>query len=71
MRTALASSKPESCPRIPRKYAETSSGEVSPLNRSRFHTVCRICGAVRRSQDPEPSVETLNPVVASDAVLTK
>jgi hypothetical protein len=24
----------------PEKVAETSSSEVSPLNRSRFHTVC-------------------------------
>jgi hypothetical protein len=26
----------------PEKVAETSSSEVSPLNRSRFHTVCLI-----------------------------
>ena len=26
----------------PEKVAETSSSEVSPLNRSRFHTVCKI-----------------------------
>ncbi|MGI8568349.1 MAG: hypothetical protein ACR2KT_04415, partial [Methylocella sp.] len=25
----------------PEKIAERSSGEVSPLNRSRFHTVCK------------------------------
>ena len=41
MQTTIAPSQPESCGRIARKSPKHSSGEVSLLNRSRFHTVCK------------------------------
>jgi hypothetical protein len=45
----------------PEKIAETSSGEVSPLNWSGFHTVCKTCETRRKALQYKARLEFLTP----------